>query len=68
MMCGVHCINALLQGPYFDEVSMANIALQLDQKERDIMAEGGTAGDDYIKYIQVSNFKLSFNQLFNTCV
>jgi Ataxin-3 len=27
MMCGVHCINALLQGPYFDEVSMSNIAL-----------------------------------------
>jgi ataxin-3 len=30
MMCGVHCINALLQGPYFDEVSMSNIALSLD--------------------------------------
>ena len=23
MMCGVHCINALLQGPYFDEVTMS---------------------------------------------
>ncbi len=41
MMCGVHCINALLQGPYFDEVSMSNIALSLDQKEKDIMAESG---------------------------
>ena len=41
MMCGVHCINALLQGPYFDEVTMSNIALSLDQKERDLMAEAG---------------------------
>ena len=30
MMCGVHCINALMQGPYFDEVTMSQIALQLD--------------------------------------
>ena len=34
MMCGVHCINSLLQGPYFDEVTMSKIALQLDEKER----------------------------------
>jgi len=26
MMCGLHCINALLQGPIFDEVSMSQIA------------------------------------------
>ena len=30
MMCGVHCINALLQGPYFDAISMSEIALKLD--------------------------------------
>ncbi len=30
MMCGVHCINALLQGPHFDEVTTSQIALQLD--------------------------------------
>ena len=41
MMCGVHCINALLQGPYFDEVTMSNIALALDQREKDLMAEAG---------------------------
>jgi Josephin len=26
-LCGLHCINALLQGPYFDEVTMSNIAI-----------------------------------------
>ena len=54
MMCGVHCINALLQGPYFDEVSMSNIALSLDQKEKDIMAESGLTSATYLKYMQVS--------------
>lgn len=54
MMCGVHCINALLQGPYFDEVSMSNIALSLDQKEKDIMAESGLESATYLKYMQVS--------------
>jgi hypothetical protein len=53
MMCGVHCINALLQGPYFDEVTMSNIALSLDQKEKDIMAESGLSSKEYLKYMQV---------------
>jgi hypothetical protein len=33
MMCGVHCVNALLQGPYFDEIKMSEIAIALDQAE-----------------------------------
>jgi len=52
MMCGVHCINALLQGPYFDEVTMSNIALGLDQRERDLMAEAGFSSTDYLKFMQ----------------
>jgi ataxin-3 len=45
MMCGVHCINALLQGPYFDEVTMGQIAVKLDQEEAALMG-GGTKGDE----------------------
>ncbi len=54
MMCGVHCINALLQGPYFDEVQMSQIALELDEKERQIMLESGTQSADYLRYMAVS--------------
>lgn len=36
-MCGVHCINSLLQGPFYNEVELANIALELDAKERELM-------------------------------
>jgi Ataxin-3 len=37
MLCGLHTVNALLQGPYFDEVSISQIALKLDQEERALM-------------------------------
>ena len=53
MMCGVHCINALLQGPYFDEVTMSQIALQLDQQEKQLMSEAGVESKDFLKYMQV---------------
>ena len=40
-MCGVHCINTLLQGttlnkigPFYNEVSLAQIGLELDAKEK----------------------------------
>ena len=60
MMCGVHCINSLLQGPYFDEVSMSQIALSLDQKEKALMAEAGIQSKDFLKYMKV--FILFVNQ------
>ena len=34
---------------------MSNIALGLDQKERDIMAEAGFTSQEYLKYMQVSD-------------
>lgn len=43
MMCGVHCINSLLQGPYFDEVQMAQIAMALDEEEQRLF--GGVSAD-----------------------
>ena len=42
LMCGLHCVNALLQGPVFNEVTMAQIAMQLDQEEMALMG-GNTA-------------------------
>ena len=33
MLCGLHCINSMLQGPVFDEVSLSQIAQQLDREE-----------------------------------
>lgn len=47
-MCGLHMVNALLQGPVFNEVTLAQIAQQLDQQERELLggklASGGNSG------------------------
>ena len=50
-LCGVHCINSLLQGPFFDEISLSHIALELDKKEHALMAEQGMTGD-LMKYMK----------------
>eukprot|EP00850_Spirogloea_muscicola_P006200 SM000029S10495 [mRNA] locus=s29:484483:485811:- [translate_table: standard] len=47
-LCAVHCLNALLQGPFFTEVDLAALAAELDARERAVMAEGhgGGTGND----------------------
>ena len=57
-LCGVHCINSLLQGislinlgPFFDEIKLSEIALELDRQEHELMKEQGMT-DDYIKYLK----------------
>jgi ataxin-3 len=35
-LCGVHCLNSLLQGPYFDPVTLSEIGLRLDQMENEL--------------------------------
>jgi hypothetical protein len=37
LMCGLHTINSILQAPLFDEVSLSNIGIALDQREQNIM-------------------------------
>jgi len=33
-LCGVHCLNTLLQGPYFTEVDLMTLAVELDKNEK----------------------------------
>ena len=40
-LCGQHCLNNLLQGPYFDAGALADIALELDRKEMALMMSQG---------------------------
>ena len=50
-LCGQHCLNALLQGPYYTAVDLATLAEQLDQEERRRMAEAGEQSDEYRRFI-----------------
>lgn len=52
-LCGVHCLNNLLQGPYFGAAELMEIALELDSREKALMAELGTDTEDYQKFEKV---------------
>lgn len=51
-LCAQHCLNALLQGEYFNAVDLGTLAQQIDEEERSRMAEGGVHSEDYRKFIQ----------------
>ncbi|KAL1195901.1 Ataxin-3-like protein [Cardamine amara subsp. amara] len=43
-LCAVHCVNTVLQGPFFSEFDLAAVAADLDGKERQVMLEGVATG------------------------
>ncbi|KAJ0987854.1 hypothetical protein J5N97_006210 [Dioscorea zingiberensis] len=43
-LCAVHCVNTVLQGPFFSEIDLAALASDLDRRERQMMLEGGDGG------------------------
>eukprot|EP01129_Flabellula_baltica_P001241 TRINITY_DN11137_c0_g1_i1.p1 TRINITY_DN11137_c0_g1~~TRINITY_DN11137_c0_g1_i1.p1 ORF type:complete len:330 (-),score=61.39 TRINITY_DN11137_c0_g1_i1:71-1060(-) len=49
-LCGLHTLNNLLQGHFISEVDLMQIALQLDERERQVMMELGTGTLDFIKF------------------
>jgi len=51
LMCGVHCLNSLLQGPFFTEVDLAEVAQRLDQKEKELMMEAGMENKEFLKFM-----------------
>ncbi|KAG0327390.1 Ataxin-3 [Dissophora globulifera] len=40
-LCAQHCLNAVLQGPYFTAIDLAELARQLDQKEQEALGNSG---------------------------
>jgi len=50
-LCGVHCLNNLLQGLFYSAIDLMHIALALDEKEKLLMAQGGMETSDFIKFV-----------------
>ncbi|CAH9081893.1 unnamed protein product [Cuscuta epithymum] len=44
-LCAVHCVNTVLQGPFFSEFDLAALASDLDSRERQMMLHGAGNGD-----------------------
>jgi len=49
-LCAVHALNSLLQGPYYTEIDLMQIAQEFDKKEKAVMAEMGET-NDFIKFV-----------------
>ncbi|GLT52684.1 hypothetical protein SLA2020_260080 [Shorea laevis] len=47
-LCAVHCVNTVLQGPFFSEFDLAALASDLDCKERQMMLQGGASSGDFL--------------------
>lgn len=67
-MCALHCLNSVLQGPYFTEADLSAIGLELDQKERQLMAEGGTHSEDYQAFLAEGSGNVAADGYFNISV
>ncbi|KAK9789207.1 hypothetical protein WJX73_000078 [Symbiochloris irregularis] len=64
-LCGVHCLNTLLQGPYFSEIDLAQIAAELDALERSVMAEGGLEASDYLNFMAMESGNVANDGMFS---
>lgn len=51
-LCAQHCLNSLLQGPYFTPVDLSSLALKMDEAERQRMAECGEESEEYQRFIR----------------
>ncbi|XP_047115487.1 ataxin-3-like isoform X2 [Schistocerca piceifrons] len=51
-LCAQHCLNALLQGPYFTAVDLATIAQRMDYEERLRMSESGVDSEEYRRFLE----------------
>ncbi|XP_050036377.1 ataxin-3-like isoform X2 [Dermacentor andersoni] len=67
-LCAQHCLNGLLQGEYFTAVELATIAQQIDEQERETMAEGGLNSDDYQRFMHQPSGNLDDSGYFSVQV
>lgn len=67
-LCGVHAVNCLLQGPYIDAVQCAEVAQQLDAKERALMAEAGMDSADFLKFVAEDSSNVDPSGMFSVQV
>ncbi|KAK6943072.1 Josephin domain, partial [Dillenia turbinata] len=65
-LCAVHCVNTVLQGPFFSEIDLAALASDLDSKERQMMLEGaGGGGDDLLRFDSEESHNVSMGGDFS---
>ncbi|XP_068669235.1 ataxin-3 homolog [Aristolochia californica] len=66
-LCAVHCVNTVLQGPFFSEFDLSALASDLDRKERQMMLEGGGGGEsgDFLPFDAEGSHNVSMDGDFS---
>ncbi|KAB5552137.1 hypothetical protein DKX38_009448 [Salix brachista] len=64
-LCAVHCVNTVLQGPFFSEFDLAALASELDSKERQMMQEGNVSSSSAGDYLSVESHNVSLGGDFS---
>lgn len=67
-LCAQHCLNSLLQGPYFTPIDLANFAQELDDAERERMAEGDTSSAEFLRFLQQPSANVDDSGFFSVQV
>lgn len=67
-LCAQHCLNSLLQGPYFTAVDLGTLANRLDEEEREQMAEGGVDTEDYRRFLEQPSSNMDDSGYFSVQV
>ncbi|CAG9465806.1 unnamed protein product [Pedinophyceae sp. YPF-701] len=67
-LCGVHAVNSLLQGPFLTEVDLADIAAEVDEEERKLMAEGGVDEESYLRFMAEESSNVREDGMFSVQV
>ncbi|KAF8397349.1 hypothetical protein HHK36_016262 [Tetracentron sinense] len=64
-LCALHCVNTLLQGPFFSELDLAALASDLDRTERQMMLEGVVVSDDFLLFDSEESHNVSMDGDFS---
>ncbi|KAK1421689.1 hypothetical protein QVD17_24230 [Tagetes erecta] len=64
-LCAVHCVNTVLQGPFFSEIDLAALASDLDRREHQMMLEGSAAATGGDTFLSEESFNVSMDGDFS---
>ncbi|XP_043190501.1 ataxin-3-like [Amphibalanus amphitrite] len=67
-LCAQHCLNALLQEPYFTAVDLATLAQQMDEAEHSRMSEAGVDSEEYRHFVQAGSQNMDDSGYFSVQV
>eukprot|EP00727_Mastigamoeba_balamuthi_P010708 m51a1_g626 hypothetical protein (287) ;mRNA; f:134383-135610 len=67
-LCAVHCLNAVMQGPVFNEIDLMHVSHDLDRRERDLMMAAGMESASFVKFVAEDSHNVSEDGNFSVQV